>query len=33
MEIALRAATGFMFAAVAGVCLLGGVAVLKGKDK
>lgn len=33
MDTALKAATGVMFAAMAGVCLLGGVAVLKKKKK
>ena len=33
VDTALKAATGIMFAAMAGVCLLGGMAVLKKKEK
>lgn len=32
MDTALKAATGIMFVAMASVCLLGGMAVLKKKS-
>lgn len=31
MEKAIKSATGMMLAAMAGVCLIGGVVVLKGR--